>query len=620
MFSLARRDLHPRLTPLLARTLLLLSVFNLSACLSQSSDVEIAVGAGGGMIDCMSQVICEGPVAVRCAALPNEVRADCSLQDQRCFTGIGCLSCSPGELLCDGLNLTRCSVDGLSTEVVETCAEGCERAECIKLCDEAALSSSYFGCEYWPTPIQNLVAKRFSYAVAVVNPQSIPAEVSVTRGSTPITARTVAPGAVEIIKLDWIEELSSPSSEEVFYSSKVPNAAYRLLTSVPVTVYQFNPLEYELPEDCPESMSDTAGDEICNSFTNDASLLLPTHTFGQSYLVMTYGSIGFSTGPTTFTLPSSFQVVGVAPEPTEVTLTFSSSVMASADNQVSAYQQGETGSFTLNQGEVLQIMGQQMNSCSNPLPGRDRNYCGDDPRYDLSGTLVRSNQPVQVFGSHLCANVPYQFPACDHLEESLFPVQSWGKSAVVPATRSLNNEPNLVRVFSSSDDNLIQFSPEVHPSVTLNAGQWVEFESAQSFRVTGTQGIQVVQFLVAQLYDWMMPSDDIEAYGDPSMSLVPPEDQYRTNYTFLAPSSYAKHFVSIVAKPGQQVTLDGVAVQGLVEIPGTGWASVQVELEAGAHSATSAESFGVWVYGFGSFTSYFYPGGLDLRVINDVSY
>jgi hypothetical protein len=35
----------------------------------------------------------------------------------------------------------------------------------------------------------------------------------------------------------------------------------------------------------------------------------------------------------------------------------------------------------------------------------------------------------------------------------------------------------------------------------------------------------------------------------------------------------------------------------------------------GNHSLTSVEPFGVEVYGYGQYTSYWYPGGLDLSEI-----
>ena len=128
----------------------------------------------------------------------------------------------------------------------------------------------------------------------------------------------------------------------------------------------------------------------------------------------------------------------------------------------------------------------------------------------------------------------------------------------------------------------------------------------------------MAQFLVGQAYNNEIQED--LAFGDPAMSLVPPEDQFRRDYTFLTPDSYAQHFVNIVAPTGASVTLDGTPVSGFSEIEGTGWSRVNVEVGAGAHNATSDQAFGVWVYGFGSFTSYLYPGGLDLRPISDIMY
>jgi len=179
-------------------------------------------------------------------------------------------------------------------------------------------------------------------------------------------------------------------------------------------------------------------------------------------------------------------------------------------------------------------------------------------------------------------------------------------------------EPNLVRVFSSDDNNVVRFSPQVRADVTLARGQWVEFEAREPFRVTGTRGIQVVQLLVGQSYGGQEAT--LNGLGDPAMSLVPPEDQYRASYTFLTPDTFVSHYVSVVAKVGQAVTLNGAPVEGLAPIGDTGWATATAPLGAGVHSASSSEPFGVWVYGFGAYTSYMYPAGLDLRPINDVMY
>jgi len=44
--------------------------------------------------------------------------------------------------------------------------------------------------------------------------------------------------------------------------------------------------------------------------------------------------------------------------------------------------------------------------------------------------------------------------------------------------------------------------------------------------------------------------------------------------------------------------------------------TARVTIRPGVHQVLSTQPFGIIVYGFGSYTSYMYPGGLDLRVIN----
>ena len=65
--------------------------------------------------------------------------------------------------------------------------------------------------------------------------------------------------------------------------------------------------------------------------------------------------------------------------------------------------------------------------------------------------------------------------------------------------------------------------------------------------------------------------------------------------------------------------LDGAAVTGFATIGGTGYAVKHVLLSNagnGNHTLVSDTAIGVTVYGYGQYTSYWYPGGLDLRNFN----
>jgi hypothetical protein len=108
--------------------------------------------------------------------------------------------------------------------------------------------------------------------------------------------------------------------------------------------------------------------------------------------------------------------------------------------------------------------------------------------------------------------------------------------------------------------------------------------------------------------------------GDPSMSLAVSTSQYRSSYLFHAPTSYASSYVNITAPVGAGVLLDGQPVPGesFVVAGSTGFAVSRRPLAsaAGAHTATSALPFGITVYGYGEYTSYWVPGGLNLDVLH----
>jgi hypothetical protein len=106
--------------------------------------------------------------------------------------------------------------------------------------------------------------------------------------------------------------------------------------------------------------------------------------------------------------------------------------------------------------------------------------------------------------------------------------------------------------------------------------------------------------------------------GDPSECPAITISQYRSTYTFLAPSSYAQNWIDVVAPAGATVTLDGTTIPAgdFQPVGSQPFAVAHEQLPPGqqGHSASGTQPFGLYVYGYGSRTSYMYPGGLDLRV------
>jgi len=585
---------------------------------------------------------------------------NCTAEGLVCVPNIGCSPCYPGRGSCDPSgNPLICSPDGsayVPNGMCDTAAgQVCNpvSGSCEHPCDTAVASNSYIGCEYWPTAMMNGVASEFQFAVAVANPQTAAATVEVTRGGSSVSTVSVAPGGLEVIRLPWVDSIKSPTEVSADGSTSTPRsvlargAAYRVVSSLPVTVYQFNPLEYRLPRDC---AGEATPDGECFSFTNDASLLLPTHVLTGNYMVMSRptqqlqiefrevsGSVitnpDGSPARSVSATPGFAAVVGVSDEPVTVTVTAAANIAASVDGSVQSQAPGSAATYTLNQGDVLVLNSAAPTSCTSagtdqimidcgrfggiiPDPClRHVTYCNAGDDYDLTGTTISATGPVQVIGGHECSFVPNNRWACDHLEESMFPLEAWGKDFTVGVTQPLRSEPNVIRILAQRDGTVVRFDPAVTPDATLAAGQSYEFETRQDFRVTSSEAILVGQFLVGQDYEGLSTSMP-GANGDPAFSLAIPTEQFRTDYTFLAPDSYALTYLNVTASAGQQVMVDGMAVTDWRAVGASGMQTARLAIRPGVHQVVSTGPFGIVVYGFGSYTSYIYPGGLDLEVIN----
>ncbi|MEZ4310563.1 MAG: IgGFc-binding protein [Polyangiaceae bacterium] len=434
------------------------------------------------------------------------------------------------------------------------------------------------------------------------------------------------------MKLPWVTELKQVDSVgdgSGVVSTLAKQGAYKVTSSVPITLYQFNPLEFELapaPPDCP-----IQGDG-CYSYTNDASLLLPTTALRDDYFVMSAGTLHLDTGVLLIGLSNWVNLSGsttITATQDGTTVTVSSSAYTKAGSGVPALAPGAQSSFSMNAGDVLMLVSAKPPDSNTPQPGKP---CVDDqqslvrlcptgPEYDLTGTRVTSNKPISVLGGHDCTFMPYSKFACDHLEESMFPVEALGKDLIVTAPRAvsaIDSEPGkadsmFVRVLSAADNNDITFDPPVHAPVNLGAGKWIEIGPVtQDFRVSAKNKILVAQYMVGENFGGASAGA-----GDPALSVAIPEEQYRVSYTFLAPTTYTYNFVNVVAAPGANVLIDGAPVPDteFTPIGGTGLLVARHKITGGAHTMSGDKNFGIVVYGYGSYTSYMYPGGLNLETV-----
>ena len=185
-----------------------------------------------------------------------------------------------------------------------------------------------------------------------------------------------------------------------------------------------------------------------------------------------------------------------------------------------------------------------------------------------------------------------------------------------------------VRIVGNVDSTTLHFDPAISaPGVTngtavINAGQVLDLgQQAGDFKVWSDDNEFIVAtfMLAADLIDPnpnpMLP---YESKGDPSQSLITAVEQYRNLYVFLAPQDYDVNFVNIVGPTDAEVVLDGVAIppDWYIPIGSSGLGVVRFQLQpTGTHRLESSKAVGIQVYGYGSYTTYQYPGGLNLKEI-----
>lgn len=483
-------------------------------------------------------------------------------------------------------------------------------------CDEAAAAKSYVGCDYWPTVTGNLVQSVFDFAVAVANVSGERANITVTGPGGTNQKISVEPESLGVVYLPWVPELKGPEGAPLTASVLAKGGAFHLVSDRPVVVYQFNPLEFRATggpaskdwSKCQKAVP-TAPD--CYSYTNDASLLLPSTAMTGNYRVM--GAAGWTREGGGFLGLGNTQIgatlaITATQDATKVTVKLGNKADMVAGGGISAGRPGETVTFTLNKGDVAELVTKPGNA------------------YDFSGSVVSTDKPVQLISGVPCVDMPKGVQACDHVEETIFPAETLGKRYVVmsPTGPKKNKVGQVVRLFGNEDATKLTYLPAKPAGCpdTLAAGQVADCgEVAEDFEVKGDKSFGVATFLIggAKADPDYNPQSLAQPQGDPSQTFAVAVEQYRNKYIFLAPTDYKASFADVIAPAGVRVRLDGQDVSAQLEpITGTTFARGRLSLGAGkngAHVVDADQPVGLQVIGYGDNTSYQYPGGLNLEPI-----
>jgi large repetitive protein len=212
---------------------------------------------------------------------------------------------------------------------------------------------------------------------------------------------------------------------------------------------------------------------------------------------------------------------------------------------------------------------------------------------DATGLRVVADKPVGVNSGDSCLNTGAG--ACDHVEEMLFPIDSWASDFYIPTIPQGQN----FRVVAATDGTVVSVDGTVVG--TINAGQFY----------TGSGGGKRVQTSKpAEVY--IIALGDTSGTGDPAFILMPGAQNGVGTATFsaLAADNVNTLAISMPTAAISSLRLDGAAVNPTwTAYSSGGYSYAQIVVAVGSHTLVADQAFIPVIWGEKSFESYGYVAG-----------
>jgi hypothetical protein len=524
------------------------------------------------------------------------------------FDGVGgdggcsnkCSADLTAYLDCDGNVLHECPTD-------TACAPG---GACIEPCEAAAQQKSTVGCDFYsPTTPVIFGSRGGCFAAMVANTWTSPVSIGLeiggeTTDAAPFTYRPVGSGTLTYEPLT--DGLLQPGELGVVflsqYSSGDPlrvacpkpswrntstqvngsgvGSAFRITTTAPTIVYDVYPW---------------GG---ATSYATSATLLLPTPSWGTN--VVSSDAWEASAGnPFTQILASE----------DDTTITFLPKASIPAGGVVPAMPANQPATLVLMRGDYLQI----------------------DQSARLAGSLLSSDKPISVWGGSTCMNIPTGVDACDTAHQQLLPVQAQGSEFIVARYPSRGGDDTApVTLVGMVDGTTLSYEP-MPPGApsTLGKGQVATFQTSAPF-VVRSQGSDHPFHVAVHMTGGATNGDGL---GDPEYVNVVTPAQYLEKYLFVTDPTYDHTSLVFTRRRDTAGQFHDVTLDCLGTL--SGWEKVTDDAEVlrlamvdggvgvggcqnGVHTASSAQPFGLTVWGYDYYASYAYPAGMRVAPINDV--
>ncbi|AKU94691.1 hypothetical protein AKJ09_01355 [Labilithrix luteola] len=530
----------------------------------------------------------------------------------------------------------RSVIDGCTGETVETCSDdqACGAAVCQEPCAAAAAEQSSNGCEFYlQEPLYSKSFGQSCYAAFIVNTSNRPVDFTLERDGTVLDISkavvSTKPGDSTLIPHEG--PIAPGESVIVFVSDRGANGpVVKVLGATPIACptgivaasYAYPGPDgtgvgpsFHLKSSLPVALASIYPYGGALSFLPSATLHLPVTSWAKENILINgwegYYNSGYHPWP-------GAQIV--ASDDTDLTIVPTRDV-----------QDGEgivgtpahvPATYHLAKGQYLQIAQEA----------------------ELSGTLLYATKPVGVFGGHTAPWVPTSSCCADILNQQIPAFEQWGNEYVGVGYRPrLGNEAELMpyRIVAARDGTKLDYDPTIPAGAptTLSAGEVATFVAPTGAPfVVRTQDadhpIYVAAYMSSGNGGGLVGAQSFGGRGDPEFVNVIPAGQYLNSYSFFADPTYDETSLVVVRQKTngkfEDVWLEcadnltgfkPVGTRGefewmrvdLTRNHGPGQAFDHSQCTSGLQRMHSAGPFTATIWGWASYASYAYPGGMAQR-------
>lgn len=344
------------------------------------------------------------------------------------------------------------------------------------------------GKDFWLTYMYNFGSDASDDAlqleVVVIPSAAGTARITCADGTELVSSATLVAGT------PYVYVVPEESRSKVYNttSATVTTTGLHVETSVDATVYMRNYY--------------SAG-----GLSNDVSPVIASSALGTEYVVQTFSRDMENT---------EFAVLAIE-DGTQVVVKFSNA-MALKPNKTATFSAGEEVTFTLNKGQVYQVLGKRKTANS---------Y--------LSGTTVKANKNFALFNGGVKAYIPaVGVPNGDHVVEQAIPISAWGKRFIATPMHGIpTGEWSMVQEFATHvivsaiyDDTKVYVDGSL--LTTLSAGQTTAYTGTKLISLRYGDSPKVIETsqpvtIFSYLPTALTVADDTEAeytYSEPSSALL----------------------------------------------------------------------------------------------------